>query len=330
MGTFIPYADPTIASATLSAPNGQYPSIAPYANTATGITDAYNNTSGQYQIPALLAADAYGSGGGTSASGAGSGASINSGVIDQLNGQLGQLDQQQGVGLNNLQNSYQTSLNSLDQQNQLAGNQYNTQKQQNTQSYLNNRNNIIANTNSQANALQRLLGINGAGNSSAAYEQAPYAAGLQGTQNLNQAQTTYGNNGANLQNAYDQTEQQYGTGKDNLNQQLYAGQNSLKSSIAQTRANILSQLATAQNSPTAYTGQINDLLNQITQLGSQYANPVLSAPNLSYNPATLANYSLGAQSSGNSAANPGTSDVNPTFLGLLGQQRDQYGNLVTS
>lgn len=251
----------------------------------------------------------------------------NASLINQLNSQMGQLDNQQNVGLSNLQNSWQGSMNSLDQQNALAQNQYNTQNQQNTQSYLNNRNNIITNTNAQANALQRLLGINGAGNSSAAYDAVPYAASQYGSQNLNGAQTTYGNNASDLTNAWDQTEMNYGQGKDSLNQQLYAGQNGLKSSIAQTRASLLSELGQLQNT-TQYDPQVSSLMGQITQLSNQYANPVLSAPNLSFSPSTLADYSLGQQTAAQNAPSAGQSEVNPTFLGMLSGQRDQYGNLV--
>lgn len=253
----------------------------------------------------------------------------NQGTIDQLNGQLGQLDTQQNIGLGNLQNSFQNSMNQLNQQHDLAQNQFNTSQQQNTQNYVNNRNNIITNTNAQMNALQRLLGLNGAGNSSAAYDLVPYAASQYGSQNLNQAQNTYGQNAANLQNAWDQTNLNYNNDQSNLGQQLYAQQNSLKSGIAQTRANLLSELGQLQGNTTKYDGNINDLLGQITQLSNQYANPVLNTPTLSFTPATLANYSLGSQTAAQNANNPGQSDTNPTFLNMLqGQQRDPYGNLV--
>lgn len=253
----------------------------------------------------------------------------NQGTIDQIQGQLGQLDTQQGIGLNNLQNSYQSSMNQLNQQHDLAQNQFNTSQHQNTQNYVNNRNNIITNTNAQMNALQRLLGLNGAGNSSAAYDLVPYAASQYGSQGLNQAQQTYGQNGANLQNAWDQTQLNYNNDQSNLGQQLYAGQNNLKSGIAQTRANLLSELGQLQGDTSKYTGPINDLLSQITQLSNQYANPVLNTPTLSFTPASLADYSLGPQTAATNANNPGQSDVNPTFLGMLqGQQRDPYGNLI--
>lgn len=255
---------------------------------------------------------------------------LNASNISQINGQLGQLDPQQQIGLDNLQNSYNNSLNGLNQQHGIAQNQYNTQQQQNTQNYTNNRNNIITNTNAQMSALQRLLGLNGAGNSSAAYDLVPYAASQYGSQNLNQAQQTYGQNGSNLQNAWDATEASYNTNKDNLGHQLYAGQNSLKSGIAQTRANLLSELGQLQGNSAQYDPQINSLLSQITQLSNQYANPVMQTDKLSFTPATLANYSLGQQTAAHNSQNPGASEINPTFLGMLqGNQRDQFGNIIT-
>ncbi|HEX4774762.1 MAG TPA: hypothetical protein VH234_04565 [Candidatus Saccharimonadales bacterium] len=300
----------------------------PYTQVATQPTSTLgaNTTSVATFAPTVPGSTSSGSTG-TGVTGV-STANPNQAIIDQLNGQLGQLDNQQNIGLGNIQNSYQNSQNQLNQQNSLAQNQFNTQNQQNTQGYLNNRNNIITNTNAQANALQRLLGINGAGNSSAAYEQAPYAAAMYGSQNLNNAQQTYGNNASDLNNNWQQTESTYKNDLSNLDQQLYGQQNGLKSSIAQTRANILSQLSAAQNGTTQYDPQINSLLGQITQLSNQYANPVLAAPNLSYTPSSLANYSLGPQTAGKNAPSAGQSDVNPTFLSLLGQQRDQFGNLM--
>jgi hypothetical protein len=266
--------------------------------------------------------------------------------INQLNGQLPNLDNQLNVGLGNLNNSYNQSANRLDQNKAAGQRDYTTQTTQNEQSYGRNRSNIIQNTGNQTQALQRLLGIAGAGNSSAAYEQAPYAAGLQGTQQLSDAQSAYGNNGIHLDTAWQDTLRQYNNAFEDLNNDKYSKENALRSGIDQSRASLLGQIgqanankslasggsyAQAIAAQTPYRDQVNSLLNSITQLGQQYANPVLRTDNVAYSAPTLAEYLLNngtravAQSS-----NPGTSAVDPTFAPLLNQQRDEFGNIIQS
>lgn len=273
------------------------------------------------------------SGGAAPASGSGV---DNSAVIGQLQGQLGQLDPQQQVGLDNIGNSFNLSANRLDEQNAAAQRDYGTKTQQNLQGYQNNRSNILQGTRAQANALQRLLGLNGAGNSSAAYEQAPYAAALAGSQQLNGAQQTFGQNGTSLDTAWQDTERNYGNSKQDLQNQRYQQENALRSSIAQTKASLLNNIAQAQNSPGKYSADINGLLSQITQLGQQYSNPVMRTPDVSFAAPSLTDYIL--KNTGQTpgapapqAAGGAQSDVSPTFLGLLtGQNRDEFGNLVSA
>lgn len=260
----------------------------------------------------------------------------NSAVIGQMQNQLDQLDPQQQVGLNNIGNSFNQSANRLDEQNAAASRDYGTRTQQNMQSYQNNRDNIVQNTRSNASALQRLLGLNGAGNSSAAYEQAPYAAALQGSQQLNGAQQTFGTNGVNLDTAWGDTQRNYGNSKQDLQNQRYQQENALRSSIAQTKAGLLDKIGAAKNSPGLYSADIAGLLSQITQLGQQYANPVMRTPDVSFQAPSLSDYLLRntGQAPGASApqaAAGAQSDISPTFLGLLsGQQRDEFGNLVSA
>jgi hypothetical protein len=245
----------------------------------------------------------------------------NAALYSTINSQLSQLDPQLQVGLQNIGNSYNLGANRLDQQNAAAQRDYTTGVNQNTQSYTNTRNGIIQNTNATANALQRLLGINGAGNSSAAYEQAPYAAGLQGSQNLNSAQQTYGGNASKLDTNWQDTQRSYGNAMQDLGNQKYQQENALRSSIAQTKANLLAQLSNPD------TNQINSLLGQITSLGQQYANPVLRTADVSYAAPSTDQYTVGPQAQISNQAGA-TNDINPTFLGLLTGQRDQYGNLI--
>jgi len=255
-------------------------------------------------------------------------AALKNNQVSQLQTQLGGLDQQQNIGLQNLDNSFNLGANRLDQQNAVAQRNYDQQGQYNQQNYLNTKNGIQQNARATNNSLQRLLGLNGAGNSSAAYEQAPYATALQASTNLNGAQTTYGQNQGTLDTNWQDTQRSYRNSLDDLNNQKYQQQNSLKSSIASTRASLLSGIQQA-NGSSQYQSTINDLLSQITGLGQQYANPVLRTADVAYKAPDLSQYNL----DGNTAISQGggaASSVDPTFLSLLtdNQKRDQYGNLI--
>lgn len=262
--------------------------------------------------------------------------------INQLNNSVGRLDSQQAAGQSNIENSYNSSYNRLNTQKSQAQQNYDIQSQDNTSGYSRNRSAIGTRTASRANALQRLLGIAGSGNSSAAYEAAPYAAGLQGTQDLNDAQTNYATNSRNLDLGRKSFLDSYDTNLTDLNQQKYSQTNKLKSSIATTRAGLLDQLRTANvyrdmsngssygtaaAAQAGYGTQVNNLLNSIGDLGRQYENPVIQTGNVALNVPSLAQYSLN-RGGAPTTNQGGTSSVDPTFSPILNQQRDRFGNII--
>lgn len=259
-----------------------------------------------------------------------------------LEGQLGRLDGQLATGLGNITSSYNKGLNRLDQQRAVAERDYGTNKKQNVTGYLDNRNGIMQNTRSQSNALQRLLGLSGSGYSSAALEAAPYAAALQGSQSLNKAQGTYRDNESALATAWDDTMRSYDNSREDLKDQKYQQENSLRASIAQTRAGLLDQIsqgkiqagmARGQDYASAAAGrgdyqrQIDSLLDQITGLGKLYSSPVLRAGNISYSAPDQGQFTLDKFAAPTNLSG-GASDLSPTFLGLLTGRRDEYGNPV--
>lgn len=263
---------------------------------------------------------------------------------NQLQNQIGQLDRQQEIGLGNIGNSYNLGRNRLDQQKGVARRDYDTGVQNNQRSYLNTRNGIMQNSRATTNALQRLLGINGAGNSSAAFEQAPYAVGLQASQNLSGAQNTYGTNYQSLDTGWQDTERSYNNSVQDLDNQKYQQENSLRSGIAQTRASLLDKIAnarvqakvaggasyeSARAARTPFQEQINSLLGQITGYGQQYANPVLRTGDVAYKAPELGQYNLGQFGIGNGQQAPGAqSDLNPAFLGLLNREDERQGGMI--
>lgn len=328
-------------TSTLSGTSGVDLGTSSFAPTGTlagaGVAPtSYSNQYGTYNSAAAAAQAA--------ADAANTGAYYND-QINNLQGQNGRLDSQLNTGLDNLSNSYNNSLNRMNDQKAKAQGNYNDQTQTNTTQYARNRSAIQGQTASRTSALQRLLGINGAGNSSAAYEAVPYAAGLQGTQQLSDAQTGYATNSRNLDKSWQDTLDTYNNGLQDLGNDKTGKENALRSSINQTRASLLSQIQglgqqrdmaggadyiTARNNEAGYQGQINSLLDSIAGLGNQYSQPIaLKTANVGYNAPDLQTYNLRTQgNTAMSSSNPGTSDVSQVFAPLLGQQRDEFGNLI--
>lgn len=266
--------------------------------------------------------------------------------VAQLQAQIDRLGGQQDVGLQNIGNSYNQSYNRLTDQQAVNKRNYDTSVQQSNQGYANTRGGIMNQTNATANALQRLLGINGAGNSSAAFYAAPYAAGLQGSQAMNQAQQTYANNMSALDTNWQDAQRGYSDAFTDLDRQKFSQEQNLRSSIAQTRAGLLSKIAeanqqrqialgsgyeSARAAANPYLQQVNSLLDSIAALSSQFQNPVIKAGEVSYKAPDLGRYTLGQGGGIQQSQQPAASDMNPALLPILADRRDrdQFGQPLT-
>lgn len=244
-----------------------------------------------------------------------------------LQNQLGTLDTQRAVGQGNIDNSYNTSFNRLNQQKAIAERDYGIGVGDQEQGYGSARNAVASNVRARQNALQRLLGIAGSGNSSAAFDAVPLATAREGTAQLAPVQTTYYQNRRNLDNNWNDTLMNYGNSQEDLNNQRAGQRNQLESSIAQSRADILSRLSgidqqrgVAPNQ--SYTDQIMSLVNQIAGLGGQYNGTVALRNDLKFEAPDLAKYALGPQTP-ISQQTPQNQGVDPTLLPVLAKKEDQ-------
>lgn len=236
-----------------------------------------------------------------------------------VNSGLNRLGAQQGVGDQNILNSYNSAFQQLTGQKAADLQNLTNQQSQAQSDNQSARDNIGASVRNVSQGLARLLGIHGAGNSSAATVLAPFAAAQQGNQQRSQVQQAYGQN----MNALDQAITGTNTGYDNSFGQLATDkqqkENDLQSSIAQQRANLLGQRSDATNNQPA----IQAILDSITQLG---LNPTftpkavqVAAPNLSqynYTPTTAP--TLGGDSGVSGAA---LQAAGPYYSLLAGQQK---------
>lgn len=259
-----------------------------------------------------------------------------------LQGQLGQLDPSEQIGMGNLQRSYNDANSNLGLQFGRAERDYNTGVTDTQQGYSQARDAAASNARARLSSLQRLLGIAGSGNSSASMDAVPYSVAREGTEQLAPVQQTYGRNRRNQDVAFGDTKQDYTRGQGELATQLGQGQNSLKQSIATQRATLLDQIMNAgtqagiaggQNYAQAQTAQgplqtqINDLLAQITQLGKTYENPNMSTNNVAYAAPQMGTYLPGA-AGGVIDNRPGADNIDPTFLSLLTGRRAEDEQLI--
>lgn len=257
--------------------------------------------------------------------------------INELQGGLTQLDPQAAVGHQNILDAYTTAYNTLLGQKAQAQQQYTTNKNTEGQNYVTDKNTIGAGVGSAINSAERLLGSRGAGSSSAALFNAPQAAARQGSLERNAAGQTFSQNNQSLDQGWGDFNNNWNTSATGLGTQRDQQNNALDSSIAQNRANLLQQIAGLQTQRAAasgmttaqavaagqpYINQANTLLSQATNLGLNYANPVIQATPVQYQAPSLASYTAGEQGP-TTLANPSglTDSVSPYVNLLLGKKQ---------
>lgn len=262
-------------------------------------------------------------------------------AISQINSQLGTLDPQQAAGLSNITSSYNNAVNQENGAFQGATDQYNTTRQNTIQNEVQAKDQIDQGVNQNTNALQRLLGLAGSGDSSAASILAPYAAAKAGATQSNQVQNAYGQNLQSIDTSWLDpnigTVAKHNQTLGNLSDQEFQNEQSLKQGIANTRASLLSSLANATSSAGGNVQPILDQLTQIAQgaaaLSNQYQNPISLTTPSSYTPPSLASYNVGSTgvpSSGTANASATAQQTAPYLATLFGQQKNANGNPILS
>ena len=280
-----------------------------------------------------------GSTGGSSGSGAGSASDVAyyTDQINALQGLLGAADTQQNTGTNAINTAINNNLSRLNQQqsNTLSG--YATQRQDTTGDYQNARNQIADNSRSTYNSLQRLLGQQGSGVSSAAQVLAPYAVSRDSTKKGTQASQGFAKNLRDIDTAQTQAVQSYDNARQDLDSQKNQKLQALLGSINAQKQNYLSQIGTFENqkriaaggkyaTPTAQNSQIAALQAQLNGLGSQYADPTFNVQEVKAAAPNLGQYEAQAAALGDgSNAGVPVDDASylPSLVKLL-QDQDQY------
>jgi FtsZ-binding cell division protein ZapB len=216
---------------------------------------------------------------------------------------LGRLSNQRNVGYGNLDSSYNSGLEQLNNNRTAAKQSYDTTRNDTIQDNVKARAGVDDGVHSQLTGLMRLLGSKGAGYSQAANNQAVTAAGTQGNQRRSQIATTFGHNLRDLDNNWAKATADFDNSAADLDVQRKNKRNELDASLAQKEAELQqSKSDAAFNKATAsgqaytqaraarqpYQSRIQSLLGQIDSLGTnisltpkaaQYVNPNLAQYN---------------------------------------------------
>lgn len=255
------------------------------------------------------------------------------------NAGLGRLDNQQAIGTQNVLDSYTTAYNALLGQKAIADRNYQTTKDQTAKDWQGTKNTIDAGVGQKASSLQRLLASHGAGDTSAAWFNAPQAAAQQGATQRAQAGNTFAKNNQALDTSYGDFGNNYNNSVTGLGHQRDQNINNVKSQVESNRASLLQQLAgIAQQRAQAqgmtpeqiaaatnpYQTQINSILGNVDNLARNYGTPVQQGAPLTYQTPTLDSYNYN-QAAGAKVANPNalTDAVSPYLSLLTGKKQQQ-------
>ena len=315
----------------------------------------------QSNDPAFSGSGAYGNTGGSSTNKAASGSSQSpnagtttstvggsggSGGVDtaglaaylaDIQTQLDALNATQNTGQNQIGAQYNTGLNNLNQSQSQALSKLSTQKSDTTADEQTSLDKINTDTRNNYNSLMNLLGLAGAGSSSAAQVLAPYAVSQLATQQRGGVVTDYGRNLRDIDTAVGDANTQYQQNLNDLNQKKTDALNNLINGVQTQRATLLSNQAQAQNASgaqlTNFQNQLNSIRQQIASLGNVDPNavsvtpvsvttPTLQAYTVDANGVTTAN-NAAANGSGHGTTDDTTYDPSQYFPELAKQQQDQ-------
>lgn len=256
--------------------------------------------------------------------------------IQNVNTGFGRTDTQLNVGNENILNNFNNSLNTLLGGKAVAERDYNTTKDRTIQDNVKTKSAIDFSTGQRANALQRLLGSRGAGNSSAARIAAPWAAAREGTVQRGQVSDAFGRNMQDMDTSWGDYGRNWDTERTNLDTSRLQQEKDLYARIQGSRVSLTQQLADLQAKRAAalggdanaslaaaqpYLDRVNSMNGEIDLLGKQYDKPIeVKAP--TYAAPELAQYNYDRASAPVMGGSAMTDQISPYLSLLLKGKKD--------
>lgn len=255
-----------------------------------------------------------------------------SSAVDQLNRLLQSSNTQRDQGLSNIGTSYNNSLSRTNEDQSNVLSKYATQRQDTAQGKLGAIGKVDAGARNTYQSLQRLLGLGGAGVSSAAQIAAPWAVSRQASQQRSGVFDTYGRNLRDLDTAETDAKSQFSRVLQDLLGQKQNKEEDFTRGILQQQQGIYGQLAdvnaqraAAQGGNVAaarapYEAQINERMSQLDNLFNQFRQPAYNVAPVNVRTPELANYTVDPTRIGQQQQNP---DVDQSLLPYLAQLKKQ-------
>ena len=217
----------------------------------------------------------------------------NTSLTNLINGALGRIPGKLQSAQHNVQNQFDTNNNQLQSGYDAAHLNNQQQTLQNSQQFQTNKNQIQDQASAGMSSLQRLLGMHGAGGSSAAMFNAPNAvAGVASQQNAGAGQN-FGQNQQGIDTSWNQYQTGFGDSKKQLNDWLGQQLNAAQVNSNTNESALQQQLLGLQ--PTVAAGQpqvdrINQLATQSDQL--QNFNPSYDGKTPTYTAPSVSSYTV--------------------------------------
>lgn len=272
-----------------------------------GFTKINDPNVGGALVESIPNSDGTGTGGTGGTSNAAANAQKIAGYNDEISGYndaIGRLMPTYNANIANLTGTRNTRRNDLASDFGLATRDYNTQRTDTLEDRRSAAQGSIDDNRARLQALQRLLGSQGAGNSSAAKFLVPHLAQTQGVKDLGAIQRTFGRNLRDTDIAYGDTERDRDKTYSDIDSAYNISQANFEAQRMQDRAGLLDQIRTANINRDQvgggvagdYSGSnfsqsaINQLMNQAIGLRTNDAIPLIG--DVQYNAPALSNYNL--------------------------------------
>jgi hypothetical protein len=262
---------------------------------------------------------------------------------DQLNSLrrlLGSTGVQQKQGTQRIKSSASNAKTRLAEDEGRVLRDYGIKRQDTTAGRDRNVREIEGNARSTNNALSRLLGLSGAGVSSAAQVLAPDAVARMASGQRSDTQDTYGRNARNLDLAEGDAKTQFKRSREDVDMQAREREEDLVRGILEAQNDINSQIASAETQKAIAGGgnylsargaragaerSINQNRNALDSLFAKYRNPTLTPKAVNAMAPDLASYSADPLAVQEQQQNPTLDDtVLPYLPSLKRNQRQQY------
>ena len=262
-------------------------------------------------------------------------------VISQLQSQLGAAQNEQPVGLANINNAFTNSQNELNQEESQAESGYAQNRATNQANRESNIGGIDANANATFNSLMSLLGAGGAGVSSAARYGAPQAVAKDASGKRAGAVLSFNANAGNIDQAENSTKTQYGNASTDLGLQRDNQISSFLSSLLGNEAQLEQQIGAAQINKAQAGGEsyatasannnttsaVNSIEQQLQDIFNQYATPSFTPKAVTVTQPNLTSYTVDPTTIKAANANPNTDISVLPYLASL-KQNNNAGNLL--